>query len=427
MVPVPRDYQAEAIEKGVAYLHGEAKKGTKKKRRNGIIIAPTGSGKSIVIAGIVTRLDGPAIVLQPTKEILEQNLRKLQDYGYRPAVFSASLDRREVGAITLATIGSIVGHPEYFQQTKYVLVDECHVVNAKGGMYDDLVAALPDARVLGLTATPFRLSSNSFGSELRFLTRTRPRIFTDVVHYTQIGHLFAEGYLSPVEYRVVETVRPSKLVLNTKGSDYTDKSVQLELLATGFVGRLAEETFRALDEGRKNVLVFTRFVSESEHLARIVPGTAVVTADTPAVERARILADFKCGKIRVVANVGIVAIGFDYPELECVILGRPSISLMLYYQQVGRGIRPVYADGADLSTRAGRLAGIASGPKPRTHVVDLVGLVDRFGPLDQFRLERDDESKEKWEITSGGRPLTNTYFGGTQNRFAPKWYRKPRG
>lgn len=383
-----RPYQQEAADLGVAYLENRALPG-----RHGIVVAPTGSGKSLVIASIVTRLHGPCIVFQPSKEILEQNLAKLASFGYRAAVFSASLGRKEVGTITLATIGSVMRHAEKFRDLPYALVDECHLVNSRGGMYAQFLAGLPSTRVLGLTATPYRLASNSFGSELRFLTRTRPRIFRDVVHATQIGDLFASGYLAPLAYREVVGLRPDSLRPNSTGADYSDASVLSEMRAQDFSGRLEAEIRLALAEGRRNVLVFTRFVAESERLAAAIPGCAVVTAETPAAERAHILDAFRAGRLRVVTNVGIVALGFDYPELECVILGRPTLSLGLYYQQVGRIVRPHPS-------------------KPVAYVVDLVGLVQKFGKVEDIVLRHEPAgpSGPKWEVCAGTRPLTNVLY-----------------
>lgn len=349
------------------------------------------SGKSLVIAGIATQLDAPCIVFQPSKEILEQNAEKLAGYGYRPAVFSASLGRREVGQITLATIGSVMRYPKAFKDVRYVLIDEAHVTNARGGMYDEFLESLPDARILGLTATPFRLASNSFGSQLRFLTRTRPRVFRDLVHVTQIQDLVRDGYWAPLRYLDQPAVDRARLKLNATGADYTDASVQAHLLEVGFVGKLQQAVEQQLDEGRRNVLVFTRFVHESERLAKAVPGTAVVTAETPAAERARILTDYRRGKIRVVTNVGVVALGFDYPELECVVLGRPSISLALYYQQVGRCVRPHRS-------------------KPYAQVVDLVGLTHLFGRVENLELRQVGAGADQWAMCSGSRQLTNVNF-----------------
>jgi DNA repair protein RadD len=388
-----RPYQQQAVDHALAYLRDRRLPG-----RHGIIIAPTGSGKSLVIAGIAAGLDAPCIVFQPSKEILEQNHAKLDAYGYRPSVFSASFGRREVGSITLATIGSVIRHLDQFRDMPFVLIDECHGVNAKGGMYQQFLTALPRVRILGLTATPYRLVSDGYGgSILKFLTRTRPRVFRDVVHTTDIGQLFRDGYLAPLLYDQQPIIQHDRLTVNSTGADYTDGSVQQYFREIGFATQLQAHVERQLAAGRKNVLVFTRFVEESRRLVEQIPGAAMVSADTPDEERARILADFRAGRIRVVSNVGILAVGFDYPELECVILARPSLSLALYYQQVGRCIRP-HPD------------------KPSAHVVDLVGLVTQFGRIEDLTLRPGGTRGDAWIVASGTRQLTNIYFGDRDGR-----------
>ena len=384
---VLRDYQRAAVDAGLAYLTDEKLAG-----RHGIIVQPTGGGKSLVAANLVLALDGPCVVFQPSKEILEQNAAKLASYGYRAAIFSASMGRREIGRITLATIGSVVRYPEAFRDMQYVLIDECHqALSPKGGQYLDFLSALPDARICGLTATPFRLASNSLGSELRFLTRTRPRIFRDVVHVTQIQDLVRDGYWCPLTYEEVPVVPRERLRVNSTGADYTDASVQQVFAEVGFVGRLCDEVQRQLDAGRQHVLVFTRFVDEARKLAQAIPGAAYVTAETPAEERAQIIRDFRAGRIRVCANVAVLGLGFDFPELDCVIQGRPSISLSVHYQQIGRCVRPHPS-------------------KPRAHIVDLVGLVKQFGKVEDLVILPGGFRGEQWTVCSGTRALTNCYF-----------------
>jgi len=399
---VLRDYQENAVSRGVQFL----KSGT----GGGLVVLPTGAGKSLVIAGIASRLDGPCLIFQPSREILQQNATKLLAYGYEPSVYSASMGVKEVGHITLATIGSVKARPDLFDAFPYIMVDEAHLVNAKSGMYQEFIESMGDVRVLGLTATPFRLSTDGYGgSQLKFLTRTRPRFFHTVVAYAQIPDLIQRGYLFKPEYQAVTGFTASALKLNTTGADYTDDSVKRHFNQIGFADRLRRIVLRLLEVGRRNVLVFTRFVDEAEALARTVPGTAVVTAATKSHEREQIIADFRSGVIKVVANVGVLGLGFDFPELETVVLARPTVSLALYYQQVGRLLRPHPA-------------------KTSAWVVDMVDQVRQFGPIENLWLQPGGPSGMLWEMvtrTDGvTKPLTNTYFGGDPTGRRKKWDRK---
>lgn len=392
-----RPYQQQAVDRGVAFLTGGASQG-------GLIVFPTGAGKSLVIAGIAQRLDAPMLIFQPTKEILEQNATKLLAYGFDPKVFSASLNTKEIGTITLATIGSVKDRPDLFDAFPYVMVDEAHLVNAKRektgeavSMYGKFLDALGDVRLLGLTATPYRLNTDGYGgSMLKFLTRTRPRVFSEVVAYAQIADLIQQGYLVRPKYQPVPGFNRAELALNTTGADYTDESVRRQFKRIGFADRLRRVVERLLTIGRKNVLVFTRFVDEAEALAQAVPGVAVLSTQTPPARRQAIVEAFRAGEIPVVSNVGVLGLGFDYPALETVVLARPTVSLALYYQQVGRLLRPHPA-------------------KTSAWVVDMVDQVKQFGPIEDLWLQPGGWKGEQWEVVSRTdgkeRVLTNTYFG----------------
>jgi DNA repair protein RadD len=389
---VLRPYQERAVDASIGHLTGDTG------RRGALCVAPTGSGKSLIIADVVRKLPGRTVIFQPSKEILEQNAYKLVSYGEDPAIFSASMGRRDIGQITLSTVGTAIKSPHLFKDTDYVIVDECHLVNPARGdkpsMYRRLFDVIPKAKLLGLTATPYRLHSNSMGSVLRFITRTRPRVFHDLVHYDQISDLFDKGYLCPLKYKPVPIVRPEKLKLNSKGTDFTDKSVQEYFKKIQFAKRLAEGVRRLLDAGRKYIAVFTRFTDEAEYVAKeLGPIAAVVSAKTTRREREEILARFRSGQLKVVTNVGVIAIGFDFPELDTVVCARPSLSLSVYYQQVGRVVR-THKD------------------KKWAAVVDCVGLMDRFGKIEDLRLKLEDPSKpESHAYYSGNKRLTNKYFG----------------
>lgn len=378
-----RPYQQEAVERSVRFLSAPID-------RHGLLVLPTGSGKSLVIAGIVDQLKAPSLVFQPSREILRQNYSKLIHYGYRPAVYSASIGKRQISnAVTLATIGSVAKRAALFDHIKYVLIDEAHAVNPADGMYSAFLKQLPGVRILGLTATPYRLASTMQGSILKFLTRTRPRVFSEVVYCVQTSQLFREGHLAKLEYHQIKGFDRKKLRTNSTGADYTDKSVQLHFKEMDFPGKLQRVVDRLLAINRKGVLVFTRFLEESHYLASRIPGAVVVSAETPDAERDRILKEFKAGIIKVVCNVGVLTTGFDYPELDTVVLARPTMSLALYYQMVGRCVRPHPG-------------------KAHAMVVDMVGLQEQFGKVEDLRIER---RNGLWVATSNGKQLTNCYFG----------------
>lgn len=382
-----RDYQQKASDAAATFFQDT------KKKTNAIMVLPTGSGKSLIIADIASRLDGHTLVFQPSKEILEQNFKKLCSYGILDcSIYSASFNSKEISRITFATIGSVKGHPELFGHFKNVIIDECHLVNPKEGMYRDFLSMLK-CKVLGLTATPYRLSSSrDFGSMLKFITRTNPHIFYDVIYHVQVSTLLDMGYLAKLNYFPMNPIGWNELNLkvNTTGADYTEKSVQKEYERIDFYGYIVHIVQRLMNPKtggkRKGILVFTRFLKEAERLTMSIPGCAIVSGDTPKKEREQILEAFKSGEIPVVANVGVLTTGFDYPELDTIVMARPTMSLAMYYQIVGRAIRPHPS-------------------KESGWFVDLCGNIKRFGEVSDLRLV--DGGNGKWAVYSKGRQLTN--------------------
>lgn len=389
VVIVPRWYQEEAVKKSVEFLRST-------RGQNGLLMLPTGSGKSVVIANIIKELQAPTIIFQPNKEILEQNVEKYRAYGFGAGIYSASAGTKNMRDVTFATVGSVVRKLHLLERFKYVLVDECHQVNAKEGMYQEVLEHM-GVPVLGLTATPYRLGKvseiNASGmmdtySILKFLTRTRPRVFDKVVYYVQNSVLFKEGYLARLEYFDVKVINRNALQRNSTGADYTDESVREQYRQSGFPQKMLQVVNRLFTIGRRNVLVFTRFVEEARWLMQQVPGSAIVTAETPKKDREHIINGFRSGRIRCVCNVGILTTGFDYPELEAVVIARPTMSLALWYQMVGRGVRP-------------------HPQKSHTMIVDMGGNLAQFGKVEDLELSDDGG----WHIRSNGRQLTNVPFG----------------
>lgn len=377
----PRPYQADAISTSVTFFNS-------KRNKHGICILPTGAGKSIVIANIAKELDGNTIVFQPSKEILEQNYAKFISYGFRASIYSASAGQKRIDKVTFATIGSVANKHHLFRDFKNIIIDECHLTNAKGGMYNDFIQAIEHCKVLGLTATPYRLSSDTEGAMLKFLTRTRPKIFSDVLHVTQTKELFDNGFLSKLEYFSFDTIDRKMLTVNSSGSDFTEASLKSYYRKIDFPKVTAYWANRVISK-RKNLLIFCTMISEAEAAARLIPGSVVLTGQTEKRQRERILGDFKAGRIKVLLNVGVLTTGFDFPELEAVLIARSTMSLALYYQIVGRAMRP-------------------HKNKHSAWIVDLGGNIKFFGKIETLDVTKD--NRGLWVVKNNGRQLTNITF-----------------
>ena len=196
------------------------------------------------------------------------------------------------------------------------------------------------------------------------------------------------GYLADLQYFNLRVIDRSKLRLNSTGNDYTDVSLRKYYRESNFNDTL-EGYVRRLLAKRSSILVFTRFVEEAQNLVKSFGSrAAVVEATMRKKDRERILSAFKAGEINVVANVGVLTTGFDYPELDTIVIARPTMSLSLWYQMVGRAIRPY----------TGKLGWI----------VDLGGNFERFGKVEDLVLKPAPETG-LWAVFSGERQLTNVY------------------
>ncbi|MBA3673460.1 MAG: DEAD/DEAH box helicase [Chitinophagaceae bacterium] len=380
MAFTPRPYQQQAIDANITFFK-------RKSKRHAIEILPTGSGKSVVIANTAMQLEGKTVVFQPSKEILEQNYAKFISYGYRAGIYSASAGMKYVDKITFATIGSVAKKHHLFRDFQNIIIDECHLVNAKGCMYLDFINSVEQCKVLGLTATPYRLTSGYDGAMLKFLTRTRPRVFSDVLYYIQNNVLFDNGFLAKLEYFAFNVIDRKMLSLNSTGTDYTDASLRAYYRKINMPQTTAYYANRLLDK-RKNLLIFCALIEEAEKVRHLVDGSVILTGKTDTATREKILSQFKSGKIKCVVNVGVLTTGFDYPELECVLLARSTMSLALYYQMTGRAMRP-------------------HPNKQSAWIVDLGGNIQTFGKIETMKIV---VNNDLYSISNNGRQLTNVSF-----------------
>lgn len=361
-------------------------------------------GKSLIIADVASKLDEPLLVFQPSKEILEQNHEKLKSYNIDASIYSASCGKKEVGKITLATIGSVKNNPELFDSFKYIMVDEAHLANPEEGMYKDFFSRTK-RKILGLTATPYRLSGfrikrkNDYGyfdyenkAVLEFLTTMKGKLFERVVCNIPSKRLIERGYLCKPRYFNLKVMDNSLLKKNTQGTNFSEESVRRAMESINFKQCLVNivERLQHPKSGikRNGIIVFASFIEECEYVASMLPNCAVVTGSTPKKERKRILEEFKSGNIEVVLNVGVLVTGFDYPALDTVVLASPTMSLARYYQEIGRVVRPFEGKEA--------------------WVVDMVSNFDTFGKVeDLFFFSPDGKPMVCGVIDGKNKKLTN--------------------
>lgn len=378
-----RDYQQAAIDR---ILWAQKLDG------NDLCVLPTGAGKSIVIAYLAKTLNKPILILQPSKEILEQNYAKLCHYvdADEIGIYSASMNQRDIKFFTFATIQSIYKKPEEFKDFGIVIIDECHGVNPKnlGGMFTSFLKKIGSPKVVGFTATPYRMGLTYLwkddlfngrqlvaASAIKLINRMKPMFWSRIIYNINNEDLVIAGYLTRLKYINAGLLKHEEIPVNISQSDFN-----LE----GFEKKLEPKKSRitdAIDYAKrtsKNVLVFCSSVKQAESLQSQTSNSAVVTAKTKKDDREEIITDFKSGKLQVVFNVGVLTTGFDHPTLDCIILLRPTRSIALYYQMLGRGVR------------------IAEG-KEHCQIIDLTSTVQNLGRIETIKL---DKEEGKWELTS---------------------------
>jgi len=379
-----RPYQQQAVDSMLELF-------TSRRHDAGLVVIPTSGGKGLCPAYVAKELNEPLLIFQPTKEILIQNYNKMMDYGvYGVSIYSASMKSKEIGNITLATIGSVKSKTQLFKNFKHVIVDECHFLNSKVGVYKNFLEVVGD-KLIGLTATPYRSNTDRYGGTMmKFLTRTNPRILNKVIHVTQTSYLADNGYFAKTEYFNIKGFNRREIQLNSTGADYLEPSERAYYDKIHFSDEVYNIVNRVLKSGKKRILVFTKFVQEAVELAdRLGNEAAWLSGETPSDERDKLIKRFKNGDVKVICNCGVLTVGFDYPELEVVILARPTRSLSLYTQMVGRCVRPHPL-------------------KESAWIIDLCGNYEIFGRVEDMEVV--DQGSNQWQVISKGRPLTNVYL-----------------
>ena len=365
-----RPNQIEPVKKGVDFFK-------QNKPVPSIIVAPTAFGKSVVIAQIAKEVGERLLVIQPSKELLEQNYNKFIGLGGEASIYSASAGEKEIGNVTYATIGSIVNIAYKFRELgiKKVIIDECdRFPRDPKGMLRRFLDAAKVTHVLGLTATPLKLQTNMgedgrpFSKLVMLTSKSKKGIFfKDIIHVAQIKEMVDMQFWSPLKYESYD-FDTGNLVYNSTGADYTDDSIQRAYKQNDIGAKIIKKISHLPD--RKSILVAVPSIDDAKLLSSQLPSCAAVYSGMPDKERDRIIDDFKNLRLRIVVQVTILSVGFDHPQLDCIITGRPTASLSWWYQFVGRvtRIHPEKADGL---------------------VVDFVGSVPKFGKVEDLYFKKE--------------------------------------
>ena len=366
-----RDYQQSAIDSVYTYYRSG-------KTGNPIIVAATGAGKSLIIGSFIKGLlqswpNQRILMVTHVKELIQQNHGKVKAFWPTAPVgiYSAGIgSKQSKQPIICGGVQSMYKNPEKFGHRDIVLIDECHLLSpTQGGMYmaliDGLRAINPNIKVVGLSATPWRLKGGC-------LLRQKNAIFTDIIYNIGIKELTEKGYLSSLISKssvIQANMSQVKMIageFNLKQAEAAVDDEDLTKAALDEIGQLANE--------RKHFLFFCGGVKHAEHVktalqARGVP-TNIITCDTPKKERAKILHDFKHGKHRqALVNNAVLTTGVDLPNIDCIVLLRATASSALYVQMLGRGMR--LNDG-----------------KKDCLVLDYAGNIERFGAVDLIEAPR---------------------------------------
>jgi DNA repair protein RadD len=380
------EYQEKCVKDCLDYLRGPSKKPA-------VVVAPTAGGKSFLIASIADTYGKPILVLQPSRELLEQNFEKLIMIGGSASIYSASMNTKELGHLTFATLGSIKNMGETFKAlgVETVIIDEVHFGNppTPNSMFMKFMNILQPKKVIGFTATPFRLKSAMSGSRLVMLNRERPGYFREFIHVIQVQEIINEKRWSKIEYEK-HFFDESALELNSTGADYKEESVKAAIKAQKTNNKIYLR-IKELQATKRGILVFMDTLENAEIMSNHIPRSAYLGSDTPKKERNQIIKDFKSGKIQVLCNHRILTTGFDCPELDCIIVGYPTNSLATYYQIVGRGTR-VHPDKKDCL------------------YIDYCNNLHRFGKVENLVIE--DVPGWGWGVFNGEVALTDVILGG---------------
>ena len=338
-----RPYQQEAVEKTIAHF--------RKTDNAAVIVLPTGAGKSLVIAELARIAKQKILVLAHVKELVEQNAEKYSSYGLQASIFSAGLKQKSLShQVTFASVQSLSRNlSQLNEHYSLLIIDECHrVSDDENSQYLKIIKTLkennPKLKVLGLTATPYRLGIGWIYHKHYhgFVRGSEASPFKQCIFELPLRYMIKNQFLTP----------PKEVDAALSHYDFSSlKSDSFGRFNQDDLNTLLKENTRAtqsicsniltLSETRKGVMVFAATVRHAQEVLSYFPQqhSALITGDTPAQKRDEIIHSFKSKRLKYLINVSVLTTGFDAPHVDFIAILRPTESVSLYQQIVGRGLR----------------------------------------------------------------------------------------
>jgi DNA repair protein RadD len=353
----PRKYQTECTEAWFTAL---------KEGRKSVIAVPTGAGKSVILAELIMKWitafpESNVLVLSHTQEIIKQDYQALLEYfpSFGVGVFMAGLGLKQNRKITVAGINSVY-KLKRFSKVDLVLIDEAHSINHKdSGMYRTFLNKL-NATIGGMTATIYRTGHG-------YIHKGKDALFDDLAYdltsLDAFNGLVKDGYLTKLISKATNLELDSSEVKKT-GADYNIK----QLSETHDRDYITEEAIKEVIKYGKNYnkwLIFAIDIDHATHIREELERNCIQCDELHTrmtKERDTVIDDFKNGSTRAIVSVGMVTTGFDSPNIDLIVLLRPTLSTVLHVQMVGRGLR-------------------VSPGKTHCLVLDFAGNTKRLGPV----------------------------------------------
>lgn len=349
-----RSYQQESVDAVYdSTIHGH---------HSIVVQSPPRTGKTVIMADIARRATAkgnPVLFIVHRREILEQARKTFADDG---------VDMR---LCKLGMVQTITRHVDELRPPAIIMIDEAH--HALSNSYQRIINRFPDALKLLFTATPWRMDGRGLNL-----------IADDMIMGKPISWLIANGFLAPVDYYAPEEIDSSQLKVKRNG-EFDEASIE-QAVKPKIYGD-AVKHYLNLAPG-KQAIAYAYNVASSERLAQAFNDAgitaAAVSGKTDKATRKRIVADYRAGKIQVVTNAELFTEGLDLPNVDCVIMLRPTQSLSLYLQFAMRSMNP----------REGK----------RAIIIDHVNNVERFG-LPTTDRDWTLASRDKHSKSSNGQPI----------------------